>query len=131
MHSSTPQSQSLQAALDFPLDSAWILRKKKALKRELLEKDDLINKKIAILGGTTTFEIKEQLELFLLNCGIKPEFYECEFGQYYEAVMFGQTGLFEFKPDFVYIHVSIENLKSLIDVKKLSKEKAEEGIWKA
>ena len=44
--------------------------------------------------------------------------------------------MYKFKPDFVYLHVSIENLKSLYDFNKTSEEKAEEefikfqSIWK-
>ena len=122
--------------LDYPFNSKEILRKKKYLKKEFLQKKDLVKKKIAILGGSTTNEIKEQIELFLLKANIKPEFYECEFGQYYETVMFDDKSFFEFKPDFVYLHISTENLKSLDDLTKSSKEKAEiefnklESIWK-
>ena len=122
--------------LDYPFDATKLLRKKGAIRRELLNNPNLIKKKVAILGGTTTNEIKEQLELFLLKSNIQAEFYECEFGQYYEAIIFEEEGLYKFKPDFVYLHVSIENLKSLYDFKKTSEEKAEEefikfqSIWK-
>ena len=59
---------------DHPLDVTKILRKKKSLKRYLLIRDDFIEKNIAILGGSTTSEIKDILELFLLKNGIKPSF---------------------------------------------------------
>lgn len=39
-----------------------------------LSQENLIEKHIAILGGSTTHDIKEMLELFLLNYGIKPVF---------------------------------------------------------
>ncbi len=122
--------------LDYPFDTKKILRKKKSLKRELLEKKSLIVKKIAILGGTTTNEVREQIELFLLKSNIKPEFYESEFGQYHETVMFNDKSLIKFKPDFIYIHISNENLKSLENSDKSSKEKAKiefeklELLWK-
>ena len=63
--------------LEYPFDSDFILRKKKALKRQLTEREGVtyIDKKIAILGGSTTSDIKLILELFLLNYGIRPEFY--------------------------------------------------------
>jgi FkbH-like protein len=122
--------------LDYPFDAQKLLRKKKAIKRELLNKENLIKKRFAIMGGTTTNEVKEQLELFLLKSNIQAEFYECEFGQYYEAIIFEEEGLYNFNPDFVYLHISLENLKSLYDFKKTSEEKAEEefnklkSIWK-
>ena len=58
--------------LEYPFDVSKILRKKKILKRYFLEKEGLINIKIAVLGATTTFEVIEQLELFLLKSGFKP-----------------------------------------------------------
>ena len=66
--------------LEYPFDAEWILKKKKSIKKELLNREDsdFIEKKIAILGGSTTNDIKNVLELFLLNYGIKPSFYESE-----------------------------------------------------
>ena len=122
--------------LDYPLNTKLILRKKISLKKELSKKENLVVKKIAILGGTSTNEIKEQLELFLLKSNIKPEFFECDYGKYYETVIFDNKTLFDFKPDFIYIHTSIENIESLNDNNKTNKEKAIiefkklETIWK-
>ena len=45
-------------ALHFPLDVNYILRKKKYIKKELLDNRVLIEKNIAILGGSTTSELK-------------------------------------------------------------------------
>ena len=121
--------------LDYPFDPIKILRKKSSIKRELLDKKSLIKKKIAILGGTTTHEVKDQLELFLLKSNIKAEFYECDYGKYYEAAIFEEKDLYDFDPDIIYLHVSVENLKSLHDFKKTSEIKAEEefeslkSIW--
>ena len=69
----TKESEYL-GLLDYPLDSKKILRKKHKIRRKLLDKNNFVNKKIAILGGTSTNEIKEQLELFLLKSGICPQF---------------------------------------------------------
>lgn len=110
--------------LEYPFDVVKILRKKKILKRFFLEKTNLINIKIAILGATTTFEIIDQLELFLLKSGFKPTFYSCSYGQHYNVVMFDDQELLNFKPDFVYIHVSPEALDELNKINKSSKEKA-------
>lgn len=60
---------------DYPFDPAFILQKKRALRRELLASEGLVPKKVAILSGSTVGEIKNILELFLLNAGIRPEFY--------------------------------------------------------
>ena len=55
--------------LEYPFDNEYILKKKKSLKKQLLENDNFIEKNIAILGGSTTSDIKLILELFLLNQG--------------------------------------------------------------
>ena len=96
-------------SLTYPLSN--VLRKKKSLKRKLLAEDrSWIHKNIAILGGSTSAEIKNALELFLLNVGIKPEFYESEYNKYYEDALFTPSELLEFKPEIIYIHTSQVNI---------------------
>jgi len=56
--------------LEHPLDASYILRHKKKIKRELLaEQEALLTKNIAVLGGSTTSEIINILEIFLLKNG--------------------------------------------------------------
>jgi FkbH-like protein len=93
-----------------PLNVTKILRKKKSIKKELLLNGYLIEKKIAILGGSTTSEIKNILELFLLNNGVRANFYESEYNQYYEDALFGNDQLDEFNPDIIYIHTTNQNI---------------------
>jgi FkbH-like protein len=125
--------------LEYPFDSGFILSKKKKLRRMLLEsRSDFVEKRVAILGGSTTNDIKLVLELFLLNNGIKPEFYESEYNQYYQDAMFDNTDLEAFKPDVIYVCTSNRNITaypvmsdSTEDVDKLlagEKEKFE-GVW--
>ena len=98
--------------LQYPFDSRYIIKKKKSIKRQLLEKDvNFIDKKIAILGGSTTHDIMLITELFLLDQGIRPRFYECEYAQYWEDVMFDNPELVEFDPDIIYIHTSNRNIR--------------------
>jgi len=96
--------------LTYPVDSEYLLRKKKKIKRELLKKEDFIEKKIAVLGGSTTSEIINILELFLLFNGIKPSFYESGFNLFYEDALFANEKLDKFNPDIVYIHVTHKNI---------------------
>ena len=97
--------------LDYPFDARYLIKKKKSLKRELLASDkEYAEKKIAILGGSTTHDIAVMLELFLLNFGIKPEIYESEYNKYWEDVMFDNPELKEFGPDVIYIHTTARNL---------------------
>ncbi len=111
--------------LEYPFDADEILSKKKKIKRQLLESSEKrIKKNIAILGGSTTNDIKLVLELFLLNFGIEPQFYESEYNRYYEDAVFPNEQLREFKPDVIYIcttnrnidnYPSVDNTESEID----------------
>lgn len=114
--------------LQYPFDSEFILKKSKSLKRRLLEENaPRIKKKIAVLGGSTTHDVVRILELFLLNQGIEPEFYESEYGMYWEDAMFGSKELNAFAPDLIYIHTNIRNLKSFPEPGD-SKEAVEEKL---
>ena len=55
--------------LEYPFDADWILKKKKSIKKELLRSDNgtFMEKRIAILVSSNTNDIKNILELFLLN----------------------------------------------------------------
>jgi FkbH-like protein len=68
-----------------------------------------IEKRVAILGGSTTHDIRDCLELFLLNHGIAAAFYESEYAQYWQDAMFPHAGLEAFKPDVIWIHTSLRN----------------------
>lgn len=103
--------------LEYPFDSQKIRRKKKAVKRQLLEENtNFLKKKIAVLGGSTTSEIIEILELFLLNYGIEPQFYESEYAQFWQDAMFGNDELNEFNPDIIYVHTSFRNILSFPEI---------------
>ena len=94
-----------------PPFSGTLLSKKKKLRRKLLESGtDFLDKRIAILGGSTTHDIKDMLELFLLYYGIRCQFYESEYGQYWEDAMFENPRLEEFRPDLIYIHTTMRNI---------------------
>lgn len=98
--------------LDYPFDSEFIRKKRIRLQKALLadKSDKYIEKRIAILGGSTTSEIKNMIELFLLNNGIKPAFYESEYNKFYEDGMFDNPELVEFVPEIIYIHTSNRNI---------------------
>ena len=126
--------------LEYPFDADWILKKKKSIKKELLRSDNgtFMEKRIAILGGSTTNDIKNILELFLLNYGIRPLFYESEYNQFYEDGMFPNPVLEEFSPDIIYIHTSNRNIVNypvLTDTREEVQQKADavlqkfEGLW--
>lgn len=98
--------------LQYPFDAEEILKKKKSIKRELLTVpgESFIDKKIAILGGFTTSNIRLILELFLLDHGIRPQFYESEYNQYYQDALFPGAELTEFAPDVIYVCTCNRNI---------------------
>ena len=102
--------------LEYPLNINYILRNKKLLKRELLNKDNFIQKNIAILGGSSTSEIVNILEIFLLKNGIKPNFYQSEYNKFYEDALFRIDELAKFNPDIVYIHTTNKNISAYPDI---------------
>lgn len=75
-----------------------------------LDLNHVMEKRIAILGGSTTNDIKDILELFLLNNGIKPIFYQSEYNQYYQDAMFPGEELRGFAPEIVFIHTTNRNI---------------------
>ena len=126
--------------LEYPFVPEELIKQKKSLKRKLLENAGtaLIEKRIAILGGQTTQDIKLMLELFLLNYGIRPTFYESEYNQYYEDGMFPNPELEAFRPDLIYVCTCIRNIAvfpTLSDTREQVEEKKEtlvgrfRGLW--
>lgn len=97
--------------LEYPFDGELILKKSKKLRRALLEeRSDFLEKRIAVLGGSTTHDYIRVLELFLLEQGIRPVFYESEYAQYWQDVMFDNPELVSFAPDLIFIHTSNRNI---------------------
>ena len=126
--------------LKYPFDAEELLKKKKTIKKQLLTDNTInyIEKKIAILGGETTQNIKLMLEIFLLNYGIKPIFYESEYNQYYEDGMFPNPQLEDFSPDIIYICTCVRNIsefpnvsdsRDLVDSKRQNVIEKFRGLW--
>lgn len=105
-----------------PIDPQNILRKKKALKRQLSQQTGFLKKRIAILGGSTTAEIRDILELFLLEGGIEPEFYESEYNQYYQELAFDNDRLKRFAPDIIFIHTTCMNVQGFPELSDTSED---------
>ncbi len=95
---------------DYPFDALQWLRKKKSLRRDFLQTENLQEKRIAILGGSTTDEVADMLELHLLARGIKPVIYQSPYNQFYQEALFPSQALLNFKPDVVYLHTTRVNI---------------------
>ena len=101
----------MREMLKWPFNVKVMNRKKQAIKDELLHIPGLTGKRIAVLGGSTTHDVVGMMELFLLDNGIRPAFYESEYNQWWEDAVFGNPELDAFKPDVVFIHTSVRNVR--------------------
>lgn len=128
------------SCFDYPLDTKMLYRRKVKIRRELSAKNNLLKKKVAVLGGSTTNEIVEQLANFLLYYGILAEFYQSEYGQYWQDAVFGNSQLEVFEPDIIYIHTSWRNIEIFPQIENSKEEVCQmldteyhrfETMWKA
>jgi len=90
-----------------------LILKGKSLRRQLSVKDGLQPIRIAFLGGSTTNEVANLLELFLLDSGFQPVIHQSEYGRYFEDSVIAPSDLVTFAPDVVYIHTSYMNVQSV------------------
>jgi FkbH-like protein len=90
-----------------------LLLKRRSLRRQLSAVEGLEPVRIAILGGSTTNEAADLLELFLLASGFQPDIRQSEYGRYYEDAVLDPSDLIEFAPDIVYVHTSCLNVQAV------------------
>jgi FkbH-like protein len=91
--------------------AAILLRKQKGLRRELLNRPNLLSIRIAFLCGSTVNEVAAFLELLLLEQGIQPVFYFSDYNKYFEEAVLDTARLVEFKPDIVFVYTSSANIQ--------------------
>lgn len=97
---------------DYPIDASMLIQKKRKIVKEQSLRSYSVHIKLAVLGGSTTNEIADQIELFLRNYGIDVDIYQSEYGKYWEDAIFGIDELVAFKPDIVYIHTNWRNIQN-------------------
>jgi len=88
-----------------------LLLRRRSLRRQLSAAGGLQPVRIAVLGGSTTNELVELLEIFLLASGFQPVFHQSEYGRFYEDAVLDPAALVAFAPDIVYLHTSRLNLR--------------------
>ena len=104
-------SMKLSMSLDtLPIET--VLRKRKSLRRELLTRLNLHELRIAVLGGSTTNELVDLLEILLLDNDFKPVFYQSEYNRYYEDAVLEPHLIADFRPDLIYIHTTAINIQA-------------------
>lgn len=89
-----------------------IFMKRKSLRNALAAAEGLQELRVGVLGGTTTDEVVNLLELLLLSDGFRPVFHKSEYGRFYEDAVHDPHALIEFKPNLVYLHTSCLNVQN-------------------
>ena len=96
--------------IGYPLDVAYLQRLHKKLRRTLKQSVSGPCLRLAILGGSTTNDVANYIELFLLNEGVNVEIYQSDYNQFYQEAVFENQALKEFNPKIIYIHTSSVNI---------------------
>ena len=89
-----------------------LLLRRRRLVRDLRKAGGLRELRLAVLGGSTTAEIVQFLEVLLLASGFDPVFYESEYDRFYQDAVLDSEALIAFRPELVYIHTSSRNIIS-------------------
>ena len=95
----------------FPEIAQVMLRKHKAIRRALSDRATLGAIRVAVLGGTTTNEVTDLLELLLLREGIRPTLYQSDYNRYFEEAVVDSARLVAFKPDVVIVYATAFNVQ--------------------
>jgi FkbH-like protein len=96
---------SLQRTLDNPADVDYWGDACKLLTRLRKERSLSADRtaRIAILSSSTTNFLVSALKVALFREKIRAEFYECPYGNYRQDALDPNSGLYLFKPDFIFI----------------------------
>jgi FkbH-like protein len=78
--------------------------------------------KLAILGGFTTHQLRDFIELYLFAAGVPAEIYEADYGVFQQEILSPSSGLYEFKPNVVYLATHWRNLGHLPKLPNSEKE---------
>jgi FkbH-like protein len=66
--------------------------------------------RLAILGGPTTIQLRQLIEVFLAGEGIAAEIYEAEYGLFRQEVLTPGSGLDAFGPEIVFLATSARDV---------------------
>jgi FkbH-like protein len=88
-----------------------LVLKRRSLRKAFLASPDLREIRIAVLGGSTSNELVDFWELYLLNAGFLPTFHQTEYGRYYSDAVMSPEAIVAFEPHLVYVHTSTRNIE--------------------
>jgi FkbH-like protein len=89
-----------------------IIMRRRSLRKELLQAEDLQDIRIAVLGESTTNELVNFWDILLLSSGFRPVIYQSDYDRIYEDTVHHSTALVDFRPDLIYLHTSSWNVRN-------------------
>jgi FkbH-like protein len=84
--------------------------------RKYLIKPGSESLRIAVLGGPTTLQLVELLEVFLAGAGISATILQCEYGLFRQEILAPSDKLDQFKPQVVFLATSSRDVVRCPDV---------------
>ena len=69
--------------------------------------------KLAILGGFTTHQLRDLVELYLFAAGVSVEIYESDYGVFRQEILDPSSALYEFAPNVVFLATHWRNIGHL------------------
>jgi FkbH-like protein len=81
--------------------------------------------KLAVLGGFTTDQLVQGIEVFLFACGIDVKVYSPEYDTFRQEILDPGSGLYRFAPSIVYLATGRRNLAHLPAVGETARSVAE------
>lgn len=96
---------------EYTLDD--LVLKRRSIRRQLSVAEGLQPVRVAVLGGSTTNELVDLLEILLLSSGFTPALYQSDYNRFYEEAVLEPSALIGFAPEIVYLHTSYRNLRTI------------------
>lgn len=66
--------------------------------------------RLAILGGPTTIQLRQLIEVFLAGAGLHAEIYEAEYGLFRQEILTPGSGLDAFQPNLIFLATSARDI---------------------
>lgn len=66
--------------------------------------------KLAILGGYTTHQLRDLVELFLFTAGVSAQIYEADYGVFRQEILDLSSRLYRFEPNTIFLATNWRNL---------------------
>jgi FkbH-like protein len=92
--------------------------------------------RLAILGGSTTHQLRDLIEVFLAGEQIRAEIYEADYGLFRQEILMPGSGLDQFGPQVIFLATSCRNiggfprmLEDETSVKQLLDTEVSEWAW--